>query len=338
MPELTIVIPTYNRLARLRRVLSAVRQQTYRGSGVEVVVVSDGSSDGTNEYLVSTDLPIEVRPIVQANQGVAAARNAGIAAATGDIVLFLDDDVVPSPELVAQHMRTHESAGGDVVVLGPMLSPSDFVMSPWVRWEQDMLRKQYDAMLAGEWEPTARQFYTGNTSLARRHLLAAGGFDQQFRRAEDVELAFRLARHGLRFVLNYEAVGWHYAERSFQSWLNIAHSYGRCDVIFTRDRGNAWLLPTVLYESKGRHPFVRGLIWACLGGTLRSGLAMGGLKGVVEAAEPVGARRIQRMACSGLFNLRHAQGVADELGGRLAYYAARARADHSIDPRTALLE
>ena len=59
-----------------------------------------------------------------------------------------------------------------------------------------MLAKQYEAMDRGVYGATARQFYTGNASVARRHVIAAGGFDTSFRRAEDVELAYRLADRG----------------------------------------------------------------------------------------------------------------------------------------------
>ena len=74
-----------------------------------------------------------------------------------------------------------------MVVIGPMLNPLNYKMSPWVRWEQDQLAKQYHAMNMGSWEPTARQFYTGNTSLERTWLIDSGGFDPSFRHAEDVE-------------------------------------------------------------------------------------------------------------------------------------------------------
>ena len=78
----------------------------------------------------------------------------------GPLVLFLDDDVVPAPDLVSTHVRHHHGLDDDVVVVGPMRTPDDLALSPWVQWEQRMLYKQYDAMLRGDWKATARQFYT----------------------------------------------------------------------------------------------------------------------------------------------------------------------------------
>jgi len=325
-PCVSIVMPTYNRLERLKAVLGALGRQTYPSSAFEVIIVSDGCTDGTDAYLQALQPPFTLHFLQQRNQGPAAARNLGVTCARGEIVLFLDDDVVPCPELVAEHMRVHEGSPGDLIVLGPMLMPRDYRLEPWVRWEQEMLGKQYDHMLQGHWAPTARQFYTGNTSLARAHLLAAGGFDPHFRRAEDVELAYRLAERGLRFVFVPQAIGYHYAQRSLESWLEIPYLYGRNDLIFARDKGHRWLLPTILYEFQGRHALVRALTRLCLGRARLSRLAIAGLRGVAALTDSFGLTRPARLAYSGIFNLRYYQGLAEGLGGRDRFFALVAQA------------
>ncbi|GAB4216651.1 MAG: glycosyltransferase family 2 protein [Roseiflexaceae bacterium] len=321
MSTLSIIIPTYNRLDRLRRVLGALERQTVAPDRFEVVVVVDGATDGTDAFLADYRGPLRLTPVVQPNSGVAAARNNGVARASGELILFIDDDVVPAPDLLAEHLATHASSAEPTVVLGPMLTPDDFAMLPWVRWEQAMLMKQYEAMLAGEWAPSARQFYTGNSSLGRAHILAAGGFDERFRRAEDVELAFRLSDLGLRFVFNPKAIGYHYAERSFGSWITTPYMYGRNDVIFAREKGQEWLLPKVRVEFRKRHPLVRAVVRACLGRQVPSALMIGGLRLAAEAGSRLRLEPVARAAYSGIFNLRHYQGVADELGGREHFFA-----------------
>ena len=77
-------------------------------------------------------------------------------------MLFIDDDVVPAPDLVEQHLSAHEASETDIVVIGPMLTPDDVQLSPWVAWEQHQLYKQYEAMRIGTYGCTFRQFYTGN--------------------------------------------------------------------------------------------------------------------------------------------------------------------------------
>lgn len=339
--RLSVIIPTYNRLARLQRVLDALEKQTASLAGTEVIVVSDGSHDGTNEWLQARAAgapgnPVHVVPVIQQNEGVAAARNAGIACATGDVVLFIDDDVVPAPQLIAEHLATHAAEGEGVVVLGPMLTPSEFDMQPWVRWEQAMLVKQYTDMVEGRWKPTPRQFYTGNTSLARRYLVEAGGFDPAFRRAEDVELAYRLGARGLRFVFNANAVGYHYAERSFNSWLQTPYLYGRNDVIFTREKGQAWLLPTVFNEFvHNRNFLIRALVKVCLDRPLAAKPAIQFMRFAAWAGNRLHRESLTRVSYSGIFNLRYYQGTSDELGGRRAFFA---RVDAATAPSFAAPE
>ena len=137
--------------------------------------------------------------------GPAAARNRGVELAQSPIILFLDDDIVATPSLIKRHLSHHQDGGDDLAVIGPMLSPPETELSSPIRWEQAMLYKQYDAMARGQYEPTYRQFFTGNASVRRTSVEAAGGFDLRFRRNEDVELAYRMHVRGVKFVFDPEA-------------------------------------------------------------------------------------------------------------------------------------
>ncbi len=328
MPAITIVVPTYNRLPRLKHVIAALEGQTYPMTDVEVIVVSDGSTDGTHEYLRDLTTPLNLSFVPQENAGPAAARNNGIRNAHGEIILFVDDDVVPSPALVAQHLRAH-AGHPNRVVLGPMLSPSDFAFSPWVAWEQAMLMKQYAAMQRGDWPATARQFYTGNTSLPRQILLASGGFDERFRRAEDIELAYRLEEHGVEFIFCMQAIGYHYAERSFSSWIQIPYTYGRYEVLFSHEQQSA-LLDFILEEFEDRNRLTRMIIALGLDRPRLSSQIQTLITWVANRSYQVGGpgKRVSQVSYSAIFNLRYYQGVADALGGRRAFYGGmRARVE-----------
>jgi glycosyltransferase involved in cell wall biosynthesis len=312
-PHLSVVVPTYNRVERLRRVIAALEQQSYPSDAYEVIVVSDGSTDGTDAYLDAFRSPMRLRWLTQANQGPAAARNAGIHQAVGEFIVFIDDDLVPEPQMLGEHARSHREAGKDVVVLGPLLTPAGFEMAPWVRWEQEMLTKGYKALLRGDWPASARQFYTGNASLRRIQILAAGGFDEGLRRAEDVELAYRLANKGLDFVFNIHAAGMHFAHRSFRAWLDAAYAYGRNDVIFARDRNQKWLLPAIHREFQDRHFLIRSLVRVCRGRSGLTWIANSALKLAADAATLSRAGDVERFAYSGLFNLQYYTGLFNEL-------------------------
>jgi GT2 family glycosyltransferase len=313
IPAFSIVIPTYNRVERLRRVISALEQQTYPLDAFEVVVVSDGSTDGTDSYLSELRSKVRVRWFTQPNRGPAAARNLAVEKADGDIILFIDDDVVPEPQVLQEHARCHAEAIRDVVVLGPLLNPAVFKMSPWVRWEQEALMKQYRALLRGDWAASARQFYTGNASVKRSHIVSVGGFDETFRRAEDVELAYRLADRGLSFLFSMQAVGRHFAERSFRAWLDAAYTYGRNDVIFARDRNQKWLLGAVRREFRERNVLIQLLIRLCGGRPRVSQFMSWALKFTADTASVLHVVSIEQRLYSGLFNLQYYNGLVSEL-------------------------
>jgi len=314
MFEVSIVIPTYNRLTRLRQVIEALHQQDYDADSFELVVVSDGSEDGTNEYLQTLETPFALKVYLAPNGGPASARNRGLSQASGDYILFLDDDVVPVPSLISEHMAWH-NIHEDVAVIGPMVTPPDYRPSPWVRWMHDRLAEQYEAMTEGLWQPTARQFYTGNASIARRHLVESGGFDPTFKRAEDVELAYRLLERGLRFLFNPRAIGYHYEKRSYASWQAIANAYGRNDVIFSQEKGQQWLLDTMQREFETRNPLQRWLIRLCLDRSFLSRLVSEGCRLTGSLSARLNLSFLQRFAYSTIFNLQYYQGAANALGG-----------------------
>ena len=247
------------------------------------------------------------------NTGPAAARNRAINAASGDVLLFLDDDVVPEPGLIARHVNVHREHAG-AVVIGPMLAPSSG-LSPWLRWEAVMLMKQYTAMSAGEYRASARQFYTANASVRRQHVLRAGGFDERLRRAEDVELAYRLTGAGLNFYFVPDAAVLHEPDRTFASWLRVGYEYGRQDVVMTQSCGHTDILPRAYREWPERnalesplHPPLRGPSAAPAGCDQVSADAL-------AAHRSLAPETVQMpWSCSAPFNMHYWQGVADASG------------------------
>src|SRR5438105_538751 len=103
-PEVSIIVPTYNRLPSVERLLTALGEQTHPAAQFEVIVVDDGSTDGTPERLETLYPAFSLRLLRQQHQGPAQARNLGVSHALADLVLFLDDDVVPAVDLVEVHL------------------------------------------------------------------------------------------------------------------------------------------------------------------------------------------------------------------------------------------
>lgn len=202
--EFTIQLCTYNRAQLLERVLAACFDQTVDADRYEVVLVNDGSQDDTPAVIERARALATCRftVIEQANAGLARARNAGIAHATGARIAFIDDDVLPTPVFVAEHLRS-DARAGDVVVRGAVINTESFDRLPPPVWSL----KNYSA----NW------FWTSNVSVRRSRLDAAGGrFDESFSEYgwEDIELGLRLRALGTRAVFNRRAVAFHYKPRA----------------------------------------------------------------------------------------------------------------------------
>jgi glycosyltransferase involved in cell wall biosynthesis len=110
-PELTVVIPTYNRLDTLVHVIPSLMGQDLRAERYEVVVADSMSTDGTADYLAETAKQYpRLRHLPGPYNGRAMARNAGLGAARGTVVLFTDADIIASPDLLSRHLAHHTSS------------------------------------------------------------------------------------------------------------------------------------------------------------------------------------------------------------------------------------
>lgn len=313
-PRLSVVIPTYNRARCLRRTLNALERQTLPAAEFEVVAIDDGSTDETPAVLAEMR-QYALRALSQRNAGPGAARNAGVLEARAATIVFVDDDVVPTPQLLALHAAAQDETPG--VVIGSMLPPPRARQPVWAAWEAQMLRKQYDDMTAGRWAPTPRQFYTANASVPRESLLAAGLFDPTFARAEDVELAYRLLDIGLPFRFVAEASVEHDTPRTLAGYLAIPEKYGRYDAIMWRDRGRAHIMNNVAVEYEfGRNSLLRAVARVTVGRRRTTAAVRLIAKPAIAAADRLRLDRPGQILCSATFNLLYWHGVAAEVGGR----------------------
>jgi len=203
---ISVVIPTYNRLPILQKCLRALEAQQLDEplEGFEVVLVDDGSTDDTVAWIHAhaAALP-HVRLIQQSHGGPAQGRNRGVAEANGDVIVFIDSDLVVTPGFLVAHARALER-----------------------QWQQMGDRRcfTYGAVIntANFEDPTSEPhklrdlswayFATGNVAIDRRVLETAGLFDTRFHLYgwEDLELGERLRRLGVVLVRCPEAVGYHW--------------------------------------------------------------------------------------------------------------------------------
>lgn len=292
MPRVDVVIATFNRPDRLERCLRALTQQSYPSFGVIVV---DDASDPPAEQTITAELRdlLDLRVIRLAdNGGPGRARNIGVRASSAEFVAFVDDDVVPDRNLLAKHMAAYQPGHSRSIQFGPLKEPRGWKPTPWNLWEARTLESEYSRMQAGVYEPTWRQFFTGNAFVPRETFLAVGGFDESFTRAEDIEFAYRVraAGGGVRFVP--DAVGWHYAERPLSSWLKIARDYARFDLAMDRIHPEIGWRSILQRERLSRNPISRVGYEALR----RSHTESAGIQASIGLARAVFALRLPRIA------------------------------------------
>lgn len=317
--SVSVVMPTYNRREMLRTSLEGLARQDYPLELFEVVVVSDGSTDGTNEmlkeFVAAGTFPYRLRPIVQENAGPARARNRGIQEATGDIIVFIDDDVEPAPAFLSAHVA-HHVKNPKIVAIGPMSpDPARQWQEPcWIAWEHAMLEKQYTAWRTGEWRGVGpNHFYSGNASIRREYLLTVGGFDETFKRQEDVEMAYRLERTcGLRFTFDETALGIHRPDRTFASWKKVPYAYGQLDVVRAQRGDLKWEVLQITYQRRNRitRAFIR--LWLTYPPVAQplEGMLLGAARTLYKLRKPSASFA----ALSALYNLLYLQGAYTALG------------------------
>lgn len=211
LPSMTIVIASYQRQGPLLRLLRELDAQLAASDELrrelDVLVVLDGSTDGSREAVGAQAWSVDVRVHWQPNRGAASARNVGLAAAADRLVWFLDDDVVPSAGLVERHRRAHHERFPNVVV-GPCRIPPDTeAPAALVRWWDSFYVEPEAAGTVARFD----RFTVANASAPAALFTAVGGFDERFvvYGLEDYELGLRLLRAGTAVRFDAAAVAWH---------------------------------------------------------------------------------------------------------------------------------
>jgi glycosyltransferase involved in cell wall biosynthesis/Ser/Thr protein kinase RdoA (MazF antagonist) len=234
LPDVSVVIPTRDRRDLLLEALRALATQTLATERYEVIPVVDGSADRTVEALAELETPYVLRPIVQPPKGRAGACNSGMRAAEGTIIVLLDDDMVPSPDFLAAHLRAH-AAGDHLGVLGPVPIIPGMEGNAAERY----VAKKFDrhlARLASGVPIGFRELYTGNFSARASDLRRVGLFDESFTvyGNEDGELGIRLLEAGVRLLYDPAALARQRFTKTFADLARDNEAKGRTAVMLSR--------------------------------------------------------------------------------------------------------
>jgi len=235
LPSTSVVVPTYNGAPLLERVLQPLLEDP---AASEVIVVVDGSRDGSFELVdrLARDEP-RLRPLFIENRGDMGARDAGARAATGEIVLFVDDDVLADPGLVTGHATRHAERAADVVVGYMPVTP------PATRHRDDFALRLYASEYEGrcqiyEEDPgsAVRDLWAGNFSMRRADCLAIGMANPAFTEHyhADRDFGIRCLESGLTGTFDRALSADHLHGRTLQSFIRDARSQGAARVLLPR--------------------------------------------------------------------------------------------------------
>jgi GT2 family glycosyltransferase len=219
-PRVSVVVCSFNGGATLEQCLQSLTVLEY--PDYEVIVVDDGSTDDTGAIL--SRFPT-VRAIRQTNQGLSAARNVGLKAATGAIIAYTDSDCFADPHwlthLVYQFQRTDAAAVG-----GPNLSPEDGRLAACVAAAPGQPTHVLESDQVAEHIPGC------NMAFRREALVAIRGFDPVYRKAgDDVDVCWRLQQAGYWITFAPGAFVWHHRRQNPRAYLRQQTGYGEAEAL-----------------------------------------------------------------------------------------------------------
>jgi GT2 family glycosyltransferase len=220
-PEITVLLATHDRRDVLLECLEGFSRQLVPPGYLEIVVIDDGSRDGTAELGTALELPVPFTFLRQDDaDGASRARILGMPHARGRLVLFVNDDTIPFPDTVSRHVAAHaQVAPRKVTVLGTFEQPEEHLHNALMRMLEDSNYVFcYQGLEAGQ-ELAPAWFYTCNVSVELDAVRDVGGFDPDFSHygCEDTDLGVRLERAGVPIVYRPECRALHRHRLSFDA-------------------------------------------------------------------------------------------------------------------------
>ncbi|MEM8779659.1 MAG: glycosyltransferase family 2 protein [Cyanobacteria bacterium P01_G01_bin.49] len=306
---ISIVIPTYNRQPILEKCLKSLEKQQltdHKISNYEVVLVDDGSTDGTLEWLAENhqEFP-HVCSFSQNHLGPAAARNLGVEKANGEIIIFIDSDLVVTEKFLQSH--------ADALVKGEKNLGHDRLFTyGWV-----INTCNFDNPTSEPYKITdfsAAYFATGNVAIARKWLEKVGLFDTQFQLYgwEDLELGIRLKQLRLRLIKCPEAVGYHWHPpfnlEQIPNLIDKEIQRGRMGVLFYQ-KHPTWEV-RLMIQMTWLHRILWGIL--SLGGKVNERTLSPILQWLIDQGKPQFALEIARIFLN-WYNVKGVYSAYDEL-------------------------
>lgn len=235
-PHISALFSTYNRSGLLRRALLALERQTLGRECFEVIVVDDGSTDDTASLMPEFEGRLPLRWVRQENLGLAAGKNHALKLARAPIALFMDDDDVADPELLAEHLRAHKRhPDPKVAVLGYTDLAPEVASSPLMHFVTQVGFQLFGYPKLQDGAMLDYTYFWGGRSSCKMSILEGvdGPFDPDFRfGCEDIELGYRLRSRGLRVLYHRAARSTMIRALTFDGFCSRTERQGESNWVF----------------------------------------------------------------------------------------------------------
>lgn len=226
----SVIIPSHQRAGLLPRTLKSLANQDLPSYLFEVIVVADSCSDGTEQVVqnFAAHMPYRLRVVSHNRKNAAATRNLGARNATGETLIFLDDDIEAAPHLIRRHLAAQNhprvvSVG--YVKLAVPAAPSQWHLEARLWWED-----RYREMRQPGYRFGYRDIFSGNCAVPAALFRESGGFAEEFLRLEDYEFGFRLLQAGASLVYTPDAEALHHDSTDLFKWMRRIRDEGAADI------------------------------------------------------------------------------------------------------------
>ena len=224
--NISVIIPTYNGANKIHRALKALSNQSYSKFGV--IVIIDGSIDNTKEIIVNNKSILDIEIIEQTNGGRSVAKNIGAEIAKDGLLIFLDDDMIPSENFIAEHLKHHQLFPNSILTGSyerhPEIEKTDFgkySLYLHTKWTQNL-----NLLKVGEPMTVENYFIqSGNYSMDKFIFNKIGGFDKRLNDAEDYLLSVKANRAQIKMFYSTLAWAYHYEMKTCKSTIKRLRQY-----------------------------------------------------------------------------------------------------------------
>lgn len=208
-PLISVIIPTLNRAALLKRSLESLAHQTLEKEQYEIIIIDDGSTDSTPELCQGFSPRLRLKYFRIDSSGIAAAKNLGIFTSNGPILLFFDDDDFADRNLLKEHVEFHhKNPDENIAALGYTTWFPSLPVTEVMHYVTDVAYFLFAYGLLADGQVLDYTYFWGGRSSCKRSLLVNNGvFNQQFRfGSEDIELGYRLTKFGFKVIFDRKAI------------------------------------------------------------------------------------------------------------------------------------